>query len=34
MSASLAVTEVVADLNGVIGDVERNRRITESMSRR
>jgi len=34
VSASVAVTEVVADLSGVIGDLERNRRITESMSRR
>jgi hypothetical protein len=34
MSASLAVTEVVSDLSAVIGDLERNRRITESMSRR
>jgi hypothetical protein len=34
MSASVAVTEVVSDLSVVIGDLERNRRITESMSRR
>jgi len=33
MSASLATTEVVSELNGVIGDLERNRRITESMRR-
>ena len=33
MSASLATTEVVTELNGVIGDLERNRRITESMRR-
>jgi hypothetical protein len=33
MSASLATTEVVSELNGVIGDIERNRRITESMRR-
>jgi hypothetical protein len=33
MSASLATTEVVSELNTVIGDLERNRRITESMRR-
>jgi hypothetical protein len=33
MSASLAVTEVVADLSAVIGDLERNRRIFESTGR-
>ena len=30
MSSSLATTEVVGELNTVIGDIERNRRITES----
>ena len=33
VSASVAVTEVVADLNTVIGDAERNRRIFESTGR-
>jgi hypothetical protein len=33
MSSSLATTEVVTELNTVIGDLERNRRITESMRR-
>ena len=33
MSSSLATTEVVSELNTVIGDLERNRRITESMRR-
>jgi hypothetical protein len=33
MSSSLATTEVVTELNGLIGDLERNRRITESMRR-
>jgi hypothetical protein len=33
MSSSLATTEVVGELNTVIGDLERNRRITESMRR-
>ena len=33
MSSSLATTAVVGELNTVIGDLERNRRITESMRR-
>ena len=33
VSASIAVTEVISDLSGVIGDAERNRRIFESTGR-